>query len=177
MPKKKTGISRREALTVASAAAVGSLVPSWAGAASRAEAVTVPKSAGSAGPSWRTGYSRFIGNQMGWLPQMRQRYAQGAKVYLKTGDVGALNDARHVAYQRIGHLVHYQPETASDRAILREAHAFLEQIEEEFAEVPWGRPMKEGLEKYRAWGRAGGQLSYRRLASRLKSLGRTEANA
>ena len=176
MPKKITGISRRQALSVASAAVVGSLVPSWASASSRAEAVTVPKSAGSAGPSWRTGYSRFIGNQMGWLPQMRQRYAQGAQVYLTTGDVGALEDARHAAYQRIGHLVHYQPETASDRAVLREAHAFLEQIEEEFPEVPWASPMTEGLRKYRAWGRAGGQLSHRRLASRLKLSGGTKAN-
>jgi hypothetical protein len=153
MPKKTTGISRRRAITLASATIAGVALPSWATVATAAPIAPVVDD-----PLIGDGLSQLFRHRDWWLRKHWYHYLAEVAEYrgVANPDVRRINFERWFFEMKLSQVVRTVPETQPDRDVKDYAHRLVLALLADFREVPWRHEVAASLEKCRSWGLTGG---------------------
>lgn len=153
MQPHRKGVTRREALLLASGAAAAAALPAMV--VSDANAAAIPK------PNVHISYTLSLRTT---LRLLREHNGMAGEYYLATGDCEPLLAVRRIARDRFGFYLGLDAKDERARLLFLEADAFIELLTNEFPQVPWDTGQKERFAKLRSWAQAGGQ--YRLLLAK-----------
>lgn len=143
---KRKGITRREAVLLASGAAAAAALP----------AMVLPGANAAAIPQLHVHISYTLSLRT-TLRLLREHNEEAGEYYLATGDCEPLLAVRRIARDRFGFYLGLNAKDESERLLFLEADAFIERLTSEFPQVPLNSEYRERFAKLRRWAQAGGQ--------------------